>query len=364
MSKFKIVNRIIDGKNVEVEIGNNTLQYVLTNRLTGMRSFGQKKHRFKVLKKRKKAKAVKSLKNKGFKDEEIKEILKGINTFKWKIFSEGTFKRYLGVLKQYCKYLNAKFQTSHLTMNEAVKYIQEYIDVREARGLSANTLNTDLSALCKIFGQKISDYRHPPRHGAHLKNDPTKYNTQTGETTRDVGVTTGLRRRELAHLKVDDIKFIDSETVHIFSIGKGGKHNRTVLKGIVAVAKLKEYISRAEKTGNDFLLTKAEARVPDGLHYCRAMCAQNTYYAVLQDMENDPAKRAEYIQKIKDEFKRCKRKLKENLDKPYRLRGYNREAALSIGKPIVYDRVAAMYVSLFILHHFRTNTTILHYLVK
>ena len=65
-----------------------------------------------------------------------------------------------------------------------------------------------------------------------------------------------------------------------------------------------------------------------------------------------------YIQKIKDEFKRCGRKLKENLDKPYRLRGYNREAALSIGKPIVYDRVAAMYVSLFILHHFRTNTTI------
>lgn len=220
MSKFKIVNRIIDGKNVEVEIGNNTLQYFLTNRLTGMGSFGQKKHRFKVLKKRKKAKAVKSLKNKGFKDEEIKEILKGINTFKWKIFSEGTFNRYLGVLKQFCKYLKEKFQTSHLTMFEAEKYIQEYIDVREARGLSANTLNTDLSALCKIFGQKISDYRHPPRHGVHLKNDPTKYNTETGETTRDVALTTGLRRRELGHLKVDDIKFIDCETVHIYSIGK------------------------------------------------------------------------------------------------------------------------------------------------
>ena len=364
MSKFKIVNRIIDGKNVEVEIGNNTLQYFLTNRLTGMGSFGQKKHRFKVLKKRKKAKAVKSLKNKGFKDEEIKEILKGINTFKWKIFSEGTFNRYLGVLKQFCKYLKEKFQTSHLTMFEAEKYIQEYIDVREARGLSADTLNTDLSALCKIFGQKISDYRHPPRHGAHLKNDSTKYNTETGETTRDVALTTGLRRRELGHLKVDDIKFIDFETVHIFSVGKGGKHNRTVLKGIVAVSKLKEYIREAEEKGSDFLLTKAEARVPDALHYCRAICAQNTYYTVLQEMENDPAKRAEYIQKIKDEFKRCKRKLKEDLNKPYRLRGYNREAALSIGKPIVYDRVAAMYVSLFILHHFRTDTTILHYLVK
>ena len=107
-------------------------------------------------------------------------------------------------------------------------------------------------------------------------------------------MTTGLRRRELGHLKVDDIKFIDFETVHIFSVGKGGKHNRTVLKGIVAVAKLKEYISRAEKMNNDFLLTKAEAHVPDGLHYCRAMCAQITYNAVLQEMENDPAKRAKY----------------------------------------------------------------------
>ena len=48
MSKFKIVNRIIDGKNVEVEIGNNTLQYVLTNRLTGMRFFGTKKHKLKI----------------------------------------------------------------------------------------------------------------------------------------------------------------------------------------------------------------------------------------------------------------------------------------------------------------------------
>lgn len=363
MSKFKIVNRIIDGKNVEVEIGNNTLQYVLTNRLTGMRFFGTKKHKLKIKNSIRRAN-IKNLKHKGFSDEEIEKFLDEIVICKWRIFTESSFNRYLKVIKRFCKYLAAKFQTSHLTMFKAEKYIQEYIDVREARGLSADTLNADLSALCKIFGQKISDYRHPPRHGVCLKDDPNKYNTKSGEKARDVALTTGLRRRELGHLKVDDIKFIDFETVHIFSVGKGGKHNRTVLKGIVAVSKLKEYIREAEEKGSDFLLTKAEARVPDALHYCRAICAQNTYYAVLQDMENDPAKRAEYIQKIKDEFKRYGRKLKENLDKPYRLRGYNREAALSIGKPIVYDRVAAMYVSLFILHHFRTDTTILHYLVK
>lgn len=363
MSKFKIVNRIIDGKNVEVEIGHNTLQYVLINRLTGMRFFGTKKHKLKIKNSIKKAR-IKNLKDKGFSDEEIEKFLDEIVIYKWRIFTESSFNRYIKVIKRFCKYLKEKFQTSHLTMFEAEKHIQEFVDDLKARNRSSNTIHDYLAAVCKTFGKYMGDYDHPIRHGVCLKDDPTKYNTKRGEKARDVALTTGLRRRELGHLKVDDIKFIDFETVHIFSVGKGGKHNRTVLKGIVAVEKLKEYIDRAEKMGNDFLLTKAEAHVPDGLHYCRAMCAQITYNAVLQEMENDPAKRAEYIQKIKDEFKRCGRKLKENLDKPYRLRGYNREAALSIGKPIVYDRVAAMYVSLFILHHFRTNTTILHYLVK
>ena len=117
----------------------------------------------------------------------------------------------------------------------------------------------------------MGDYDHPIRHGVCLKDDPTKYNTKRGEKARDVALTTGLRRRELGHLKVDDIKFIDCQTVHIYSIGKGGKHNRTVLKGIVAVSKLKEYIREAEEKGSDFLLTKAEARVPDALHYCQVI---------------------------------------------------------------------------------------------
>lgn len=255
MSKFKRIKRIIDGKIIEIEIGHNTLQYVLTKRLTGMRFFGTKKHKLKIKNSIRRAN-TKNLKHKGFSDEEIEKFLDEIVIYKWRIFTESSFNRYLKVIKRFCKYLAAKFQTSHLTMFEAEKYIQEYIDVREARGLSADTLNTDLSALCKVFGRRTIEFRHPPRHGAHLKNDSTKYNTETGETTRDVGLTTGLRRRELGHLKVDDIKFIDCETVHIFSIGKGGKHNRTVLKGIVAVSKLKEYIREAEEKGSDFLLTR------------------------------------------------------------------------------------------------------------
>ena len=48
MNKFKRVERIIEGKIIEIEIGHNTLQYVLTKRLTEMRFFGTKKHKLKI----------------------------------------------------------------------------------------------------------------------------------------------------------------------------------------------------------------------------------------------------------------------------------------------------------------------------
>lgn len=364
MNTIKKITVCVEVKNIKIEVGSYELKTLIIKRLNGMAAFKESKHLYKIwtISKRKNVRERLALEGKS--KEEINNICNRINCFKWKIFAKRTKIDYIEGNIQFCHFLEKKYHTSYLTLKEAKKHIQEFVDDLKERNRSSNTIHDYLASVCKVFGKYMGDYDHPIRHGVCLKDDPTKYNTKLGEKTRDVGLTTDLRRRELAHLKVDDIKFIDSETVHIFSIGKGGKHNRTVLKGIVAVAKLKEYIGRAEKTDNNFLLTKAEAHVPDGLHYCRAMCAQNTYYAVLQDMENDSAKRAEYIQKIKDEFKRCKRKLKENLDKAYWLRGYNREAALSIGKPIVYDRVAAMYVSLFILQHFRTSTTILHYLVK
>lgn len=65
MSKFKRIKRIIDGKIIEIEIGHNTLQYVLTKRLTGMRFFGTKKHKLKIKNSIKRAR-IKNLKDKGF----------------------------------------------------------------------------------------------------------------------------------------------------------------------------------------------------------------------------------------------------------------------------------------------------------
>ncbi len=66
--------------------------------------------------------------------KEIEKFLDEIVVYKWRIFTESSFNRYLKVIKRFCKYLAAKFQTSHLTMFEAENIYREYIDVREARG--------------------------------------------------------------------------------------------------------------------------------------------------------------------------------------------------------------------------------------
>ena len=63
MNKFKRVERIIEGKIIEIEIGHNTLQYVLTKRLTGMRFFGTKKHKLKIKNSIRRANTKKKLKS-------------------------------------------------------------------------------------------------------------------------------------------------------------------------------------------------------------------------------------------------------------------------------------------------------------
>ena len=267
MNKTNKITVCVEGKNIKVEVGTYTLRTLIIKKLNGMAAFKESKHQYKILTISKRKNVREKLALEGKSKEEINDICNRINCFKWKIFAKRTKIDYIEGNIQFCHFLAKKYYTSYLTLKEAEKHIQEFVDDLKERNRSSNTIHDYLASVCKTFGKYMGDYEHPIRHGVCLKVEPMKYNTKLGEKARDLGLLTGLRRNELAQLKIKDIKFIDCETVHIFSIGKGGKHNRTVLKGIVAVEKLKEYIREAEEKGSDFLLTKAEARVPDALHY-------------------------------------------------------------------------------------------------
>ena len=47
-----------------------------------------------------------------------------------------------------------------------------------------------------------------------------------------------------------------------------------------------------------------------------------------------------------------------------RLRGKNRTRLEKEGRPVEFDRTAVMYVSVVVLSHFRTDTTVEHYIGK
>ena len=58
------------------------------------------------------------------------------------------------------------------------------------------------------------------------------------------------------------------------------------------------------------------------------------------------------------------KKLRENLNMPYIVRGKNRTRLEKEGRPVEFDRTAVMYVSVAVLSHFRTDTTVEHYIGK
>jgi ParB/RepB/Spo0J family partition protein len=71
--------------------------------------------------------------------EEINDICNRINCFKWKLFAKRTKIGYIEGNVQFCHFLEKKYRTSYLTLKEAEKHIQEFVDDLKARNRSSNS---------------------------------------------------------------------------------------------------------------------------------------------------------------------------------------------------------------------------------
>jgi hypothetical protein len=99
-------------------------------------------------------------------------------------------------------------------------------------------------------------------------------------------------------------------------------------------------------------------------HKQRELRAKDVYERVVADMQNNPESREYYKTFIKNSFERDGKKLRENLEKPYVVRGENRKRLEQQGRALEYDRVAVLYVSLTVLNHYRSDTSVNHYIGK
>ncbi len=337
--------------------------------LRAMAAFGESKKEYKAETSRLRTEYKSKLISQGYSKQETHKMAMSINTYQNKIFSQSTMNTYqkaAGVFEQFCQEM---LGTKRLTLEEASTHVQEFVDWNISKGLTPQTVHLRLSAVCKALGLNISNYEKPIRHYADAtrsvksaRNDT--YNAVHAERALTANRIIGLRRSELSRLQCSDIHFISAERAEVYTVGKGGKHNINIVSGEEKVRILKAMVQEAESQCNTYLLDKSDLNNDADLHHERAECAKDVYNSVCADIAAHPEQRTYYQNEIFRIFAENNKTLRENLDTPYRCRGQNREKLEQLGKPTVFDRVAVLYVSCTVTNHFRSDTTVQHYLIK
>ncbi len=345
------------------------ISVALRRRLTAMYCPGESIKTHKDETKHLRAEYKKKLILQGYSKGDANKLSLSICSYKNKIFSRSTLNCYFKAVDSFQQFCLETLGSKRISPEEASLHIQEFVNWNIEKGFTSQTIYTRLSGVCKALGLNISDYEKPKRHYTDVvrstrpaKNDT--YNSVRAKKALRANRIIGLRRAELCTLALKDIHFISDTCVEIHTIGKGKKHNINLISNPDEIAELKEMIEDAKRNGLEYLLSKDETRNDADLHHERAKKAISVYNSVCDDMAAHPERRAYYQNEILRVFAENGKTLRENLDSPYRCRGKNREKLEELGKPTVFDRVAVLYVSCTVTNHFRSDTTVQHYLIK
>lgn len=320
-----------------------------------MEYFGHSKHEDQERTRQARAK----LRTSGATPEEVRCV----DYTKGHIYSYGTMRTYQNEIKRYADYLEAQ-GLRKCSMQEAALHTQQYLDYQVDRGLSAYSVHTTASALAKTFGQSLYDYNLPRRRLCDITRSRGArqhdvINQQKVGDVLEANRTLALRRNELKNLRTSN--FVDTgQSITMTVRGKGGKINTTVFHSPQELAIIRDLL--ANKEAGEHVFDRDCFKADADFHHSRAEGLQHRYASVLADIEQRSEARAEYQAEIRAAFAARGKPLRENLDKPYVLRGRHREYCQTHGIPISYDRTAALFVSLS--SHYRSDVLIQHYLAK
>lgn len=333
------------------------IKFELKNALGEKASYGRSKHADKLATYEKRS----EMKKQGYSYEERLAA----NELKEHIYSYSTMKTYQQQVGYFGDWL---IQGGHkkISLEESKDYIQQYIDHLEADGKSPYSINTALASICKATGASQHDYTHPPRTIANIKrgsgerrND--KYNEKNHSDILDANRLLGLRRSELRKLRAKDIVERDGVVI-VQTKGKGGRQNEQIY--IFTDEKEAILALKTGKEPNEKIFTQNSFNNDADLHRERALRAQDVYNRVLEDMRQNPDRREYYKQLIQSQYESRGRICHENLDNPYCVRGALRQKMIAEDRECSFDRVAVLFVSISVLSHTRSDTTVEHYLCK
>ncbi|MDI9243580.1 hypothetical protein [Fusibacillus kribbianus] len=262
----------------------------------------------------------------------------------------------------------------------SVAVLQQYEQFLELQTSSPASIHTRLAPICKGLGVSMADIDKPKRGAESLSRSRDRENNKQGKKeaisakyARLVAFQSavGIRRAELARLKGGDLVTDQEGCLCIRVIrGKGGKnqlqrilpqHQGTVIRIMTAIRSDQQVFS-AEEMANCI-----------DLHSMRAELARDAYVYYANRLQTEPGYRDQLRGELQRRWQSCQNQRRSGAawqrfrrelysQEPYKLRGANRQAAANRGRPVEYDRLAMMAVSVFHLSHWRLDVTAVNYL--
>ena len=291
-----------------------------------------------------------------------------------------TVRLYLRAIDRFWRWAKTKGYRSLDQIPDISALIEEYVADLTAQGYSASTIHSYVAPITHGLGfskEESRAVRKPRRVAAEniRGRGPQHKDAQRPEFARLVAFQTvvGIRRAELEKLTTACLAADESGYLCIdVKRGKGGKRQlQRVLPGDELIV-LDTVASSTWST----VFTPREMRNKIDLHKLRAEQARRAYDYYLKRLETEPDYRDGLTGELILRFMHLHRKPSaESLDRflaqvttktgktTWDLNGANRKRAEKLGRPVSYDRLALLAVSVFHLSHWRLDVTVSNYMI-
>ena len=202
------------------------------------------------------------------------------------IYSIKTMQTYLQVCNEYGNWLKEQGIKRPEDYDIAKAMTRDYLEYRDAQGLSAWTINRDRAALSKIFGERI-EYNTTTRTKDIVRSryecEYEKHYNPNGKYKHlfDFCKATGLRRHEVEQIKPTDLKERDGRFFVVVQQGKGGKYRESFILPQYQKEVLELFKNRQ---GEEKLFDKVPKNID--IHSLRGQYAKGVYNHIIEHKED------------------------------------------------------------------------------
>ena len=304
------------------------------------------------------------------------------------ITNAGTQKQYRRQIERFANWAKQAHrirQASDVLDSRAL--LQEYAKNLQVSNFAPDTIHNYLAPIAKGFGFCLSEIDKPLRRAKNIKKardlnakkrGVREMNDPQNKRLVDAAKMIGIRRHELASLTGDcAVQDFAGNLCVLVRRGKGGKMQmqRILPCDVSHILLLFSCVAPYQQL---FSSSNMNNKIP--IHALRRNHAQNAYDYYLDRVQS--GHRQELLEDLKNYF------IEYHIKSPgikgerrfakqfanfisdctkgkgvYRLRGDNVIRAKQAGRPLEYDRVALMAVSVFHLAHWRNNVTARNYMI-